>query len=47
MPDLELLEYLGSWQKDDEDWFLDAELDGKVEQHRPKRQRDGDENEDD
>jgi hypothetical protein len=24
-PPLELLEYLGSWQEDDEEWVLDAE----------------------
>lgn len=26
-PPAEFLEYLGSWQEDDEEWFLEAELD--------------------
>ena len=26
LPPAGLLEYLGSWQDDDEEWFLDAEL---------------------
>ena len=34
-PDLEFLEYLGSWQASDEEWFAIKELDGS------KRAKDG------
>lgn len=27
LPPAELLEYLGSWQDDDEEWFVEAEID--------------------
>ena len=26
-PQLDFLEYLGSWQEEDEEWFVDVELD--------------------
>jgi len=29
LPDLEFLEYLGSWEESDEDWLLFNELDGE------------------
>jgi hypothetical protein len=31
-PDLEFLEYLGSWQRADEEWFIDAELRAEEEE---------------
>jgi hypothetical protein len=27
LPPADLLEYLGSWQDDDEEWFVEAEID--------------------
>ena len=47
-PDLEFLEYLGSWQASDEEWFAIRELEGKrakdvPEEHKkpaPERPRD-------
>lgn len=30
-PPADLLEYLGSWQEDDEEWFVDAELEPPAE----------------
>lgn len=29
LPDLDFLEYLGSWEESDEDWLLFNELDGE------------------
>ncbi len=44
LPDLEFLEYLGSWQDEDEEWYLEAELEGKPEEkNRRRRKREEDE----
>lgn len=43
-PPLDLLEYLGSWQDDDEEWFVDAEIERPPEaEPGEKRKRDDDE----
>jgi hypothetical protein len=31
VPELDLLDYLGSWQDDDEKWFVDAEISAERE----------------
>lgn len=51
VPDLEFLEYLGSWQASDEEWFAIRELDGKRakdgsgEPKKPEPERPRDEHE--
>lgn len=41
VPELDLLEYLGSWQGDDEKWFVDAEINAEREdKSRSKLERD-------
>ena len=35
LPDVELLEYLGSWAETDEEWVAVAEWDGKPEDTAP------------
>jgi hypothetical protein len=44
-PTLDFFEYLGSWQDEDEEWFVDAEIDGPVKEDTPDapRKREGDE----
>jgi hypothetical protein len=50
-PDLEFLEYLGSWQASDEEWFAIRELEGKrakdgsQERNKPEPERPRDEHE--
>jgi hypothetical protein len=50
-PDLEFLEYLGSWQASDEEWYAIRELDGKrardgsQERKKPEPERPRDEHE--
>lgn len=44
VPDLEFLEYLGSWQEQDEEWFLESEIVEQEDQAREKRKREKDEN---
>jgi hypothetical protein len=51
LPDLDFLEYLGSWQASDEEWFAIRELEGKRakdgskerKKSEPERPRDEDE----
>jgi hypothetical protein len=45
-PELDFLEYLGSWRGDDETWFIDAEIEPRHED-RPRREerRDEEQNE--
>ncbi len=45
LPDLEFLEYLGSWQDEDEEWYLEAELESDHKKDRHQRKRDEDEQE--
>ena len=45
LPDLEFLEYLGSWQDEDEKWYLEAELESDHKKDRHQRKRDEDEQE--
>ena len=44
-PTLDFFEYLGSWQDEDEEWFVDAEIDGRKNEDVPdaQRKREGDE----
>jgi len=44
-PTLDFFEYLGSWQEEDEEWFVDAEIDGRRNEDTPDapRKREGDE----
>jgi hypothetical protein len=44
-PEVDFFEYLGSWQEEDEEWFIDAEIDARVPQDEPdaQRTREGDE----
>ena len=45
IPDLAFLEYLGSWQEEDEEWYLEAELEGQPKKSRRERKRDDHEDE--
>lgn len=43
-PEIDFLEYLGSWEGEDEEWFVEAEIDGAHKADlEPKEQRDSDE----
>ena len=46
-PALDFFEYLGSWQEEDEEWFVDAEIDGRVPEDNPDAQRKRERDEDD
>jgi hypothetical protein len=46
-PPVDFFEYLGSWQEEDEEWFIDAEIDAPVPQDKPDAQRTREEDETD
>jgi len=46
-PLLDFFEYLGSWQEEDEEWFIDAEIEGRVPEDDPDAQEKRERAEDD
>jgi len=39
LPPADLLEYLGTWQDDDEEWFVEVEIDRSSENEADEKRR--------